>query len=198
MLTKEQKTEARFESYIKLARILVSSIENEADEVLVVSMLMNTIFKLPSKFTGLTSVKASNLIREKRTPEHFFSRTESAKRLLKEIKKNPSRSDAALIKFVKSRCRVHHVTRAENNLLRSWNKKNPKSNWRHAYSACGIELIKLDYKKRGRNEKYVYMVGDVVYNTLKEVAAEYNLSLEGARNRFFKAKKFKDWTVKEI
>lgn len=174
---------------------MVLGIQNETDVRTAINCLMNGIFKLPSNKTGLASLAALKLPSNKRTPEHFYGRTASAERLIKELMKNPNRSDKAIVAFLKSRARIHYVTKAENMALRSYNKIKPKALWREAYRECGVELVELPV---GRAQKYVYIVDDVVYNTIKDAADAYNISYEAARNRFFKAKKFPNWIAKEL
>lgn len=190
-----QSDDERYYSLVRIARAMVLGIQDEVDLRTAVNCLMNGIFKLPSVKTGLVSREALKLRSNKRTPEHFFGRTESAERLIKELKENPNRSDKAIVAFLKSRARVHFVTKSQNMVLRSYSKKNPKTHWRKAYRECSIELIEFEVRK---NKKHVYMVDDVVYNTINEAATVHNISYNTARNRFFKAKKFQNWIAKEL
>lgn len=177
---------------------MVLGIQSETDRRTAINCLMNGIFKLPSTKTGLVSKSALELPQNKRTPEHFYGRTESAERLIKELLQNPNRSDKAIASFLKSRSRIHYVTKAENMALRSYNKKNPTVHWREAYRQCNVELVELVSLKTGRKSKYIYTIDGVVYNTLKDVASNYGISIEGARSRFFKSKKFPNWIAKEL
>ena len=189
-----QHNDERYYSLVRIARAMVLGIQDEVDLRTAINCLMNGIFKLPSIKTGLASQEALKLPSNKRTPEHFYGRTESAERLIKELKENPDRSDKAIVAFLKSRARIHYVTKSENMALRTYSKKNPKTHWRKSYRECGIDLVEFAVIKK---QKYVYMVDDVVYNTLKEAATIYRISVEGARNRFFKAKKYPNWIAKE-
>ena len=121
-----QSDDERYYSLVRIARAMVLGIQDEVDLRTAVNCLMNGIFKLPSVKTGLVSREALKLRSNKRTPEHFFGRTESAERLIKELKENPNRSDKAIVAFLKSRARVHFVTKSQNMVLRSYSKKNPK------------------------------------------------------------------------
>jgi hypothetical protein len=190
-----QQNEERYYSLVRIARAMVLGIQDETDLRTAINCLMNGIFKLPSNKTGLASPAALKLPKNKRTPEHFYGRTASAERLIKELIENPGRSDKAIVAFLKSRSRIHYVTKSENMALRSYNKINPKALWREAYRECGIELVEFTV---GRAQKYVYIVDDVEYNTVKEAAVAHDISYEAARNRFFKAKKFPNWIAKEI
>lgn len=189
------KEDERYYSLVRLSRSMVLGIQNEIDIRTAINCLMNGIFKLPQIKSGLTTRAALELPQDKRTPEHFYGRTESALRLIKELIENPNRSDKALVAFLKSRSRVHYVTKKENMDLRFYMKKNPTDHWRKAYLACCSELIEC---KPNKNKKRVYIVDDTIYNTVKEAAIAHNLSVEGARNRFLKSKKFPNWVIKEL
>lgn len=185
----------RYYSLVRVSRSMVLGIQNEIDLRTAINCLMNGIFKLPPIKSGLTTRAALELPKDKRTPEHFYGRTESATRLIKELIENPSRSDKALVAFLKSRARIHYATKKENMDLRSYMKKNPRDHWRKAYQACCSELVECKYNT---NKKRLYVVDDTVYNTVKEAAIAHNLSIEGARNRFMKSKKFPNWLIKEL
>lgn len=188
-----QSRESEYSEFVRIVRTLVPMINNEDSEKIIVSMIRNEIFRLPNILTGMISVEAANLPWNKRTKEHFFGRTESAKRLIRELQRNPNRSDRAIIAFLKSRSRVHQVTGEQNQALKSYNQKNPGVHHTKAYAECNVVLIKSERKR-----KYVYIVDDVEYNALQQVADEYGLSLEGARYRFTKSKKFPTWVIKEL
>lgn len=190
-----QHDDERYYSLVRISRALALGIQNKVDERTSVNCLMNGIFKLPSIRTGLASQEALKLPSNKRTKEHFYGRTASAQRLIKELLENPNRSDKAFVAFLKSRSRVHYVTGAENMALRSYMDKNPTATWREAYRECCSELVRYEVKTR---KKYVYMVDDIVYNNLKEVATKFGISVQCARNRFFKAKKYPNWVAKEV
>lgn len=185
--------DSEYSEFVRIVRALVPMINSPESEKIVVSMIRNEIFRLPNILTGMVSVEAMKLDWNKRTKEHFFGRTESAKKLIRKLQENPNRSDAAIIAFLKSRCRVHQVTKEQNQALKAYNEKNPGVHHRKAYSECNVTLVPAERKR-----KYVYIVDDVEYNTLQQVANEYGISLEGARNRFFKAKKFPNWIAKEL
>lgn len=190
-----QSDDERYYSLARIARAMVLGIQCEVDLRTAINCLMNGIWKAPPIKTGLISHDALKLPSNKRTAEHFYGRTESAERLIKELRENPNRSDKAIVAFLKSRSRVHFVTKSQNMVLRSYNKKNPNTHWRKAYRECGIELIKFAVR---RNKKHVYMVDGMVYNTINEAASVHNISYDAARNRFFKAKKFPNWIAKEL
>ncbi len=190
-----QRNDERYYSLVRIARAMVLGIQDEVDLRTAINCLMNGIFKLPSIKTGLASQEALKLPSNKRTPEHFYGRTESANRLIKELKENPNRSDKAIVAFLKSRARIHYVTKSENMALRTYSKKNPKTHWRKSYRECCSELVRYETKIK---QKYFYIVDGVVYNSLKDVSTAFGISVAGARNRFFKAKKYTNWIVKEL
>jgi hypothetical protein len=190
-----QSGDERYYSLVRIARAMVLGIQDEDDLRTAINCLMNGIFKLPSIKTGFASQEALKLPSNKRTPEHFYGRTESAERLIKELKENPDRSDKAIVAFLKSRSRIHYVTKSENMALRTYSKKNPKKHWRKAYRECCSELVKYEMRIK---KKYVYFVDDVEYNKLREVADTFNLSIEAVRYRFFKSDKYSTWIAKEV
>ena len=189
----KQSRESEYLEFARIVKSLVPMINNKDSEKIIISMIRNEIFALPNILTGMVSVEAANLSWNKRTKEHFFGRTKSAKRLIRELQRNPNRSDRAIVAFLKSRGRVHQVTQKQNEDLKSYNKKNPDAHPNKAYAECNVILIKSERKR-----KYVYIVDDIEYNTLQQVADEYGLSLEGARYRFTKSKKFPTWIKKEL
>lgn len=189
-----QSDDERYYSLVRIARAMVLGIQDEVDLRTAINCLMNGIFKLPSVKTGFVSREALKLRSNKRTPEHFFGRTESAERLIKELKENPNRSDKAIVAFLKSRARIHYVTKSENMALRTYSKKNPKTHWRKAYRECCSELVRCEMRTK---KKYVYFIDNVEYNKLRDVADEFNITPEAARQRFFKSKKYSTWIAKE-
>lgn len=186
-----------FYSVVKLSKSLVKKAKTKIDEKYMIAMIRNAIFSLPYVYTGLISKEALELKSGKRTKEHFYGRTESAKRLVREIKTNPKRSNEALVAFLKSRSRVHKVTSKQNNLLKQYNTKNPGTHWRKAYRDCGIELVKQAVNTKSV-KRYVYFVGNTEYRSIADVAAEYCISIEGARYRFFKSKNHPHWRAELI
>lgn len=196
-LSKVNKDQDEFYTLVKLAKVLSKKIKNKTSEKYVIIMIRNAIFALPSVYTGLISKEALELKWNKRTKEHFYGRTESARRLIYEIQTNPGRSDEALVAFLKSRSRVHKVTAKQNNDLKQYNLKNPGIHWRKAYRDCGIDLIKQDLKSL-KSQKYVYFIGNTEYKSISDITEEFNLSSEGARFRFFRSNNFPDWKAEVI
>ena len=185
-----QHEDEKYYSLVRITRSMVLGIQNEVDFRTAVNCLMNGIFKLPSIKTGLVSKEALNLPSNKRTPEHFYGRTESAKRFIKEIKENPNRSDSVLVMFLKSRSRIHYVTKTENMALRSYSKKNPKTHWRKAYRDCGIELVKNVVQT---NQKYVYKIEEVIYNNVKDILDKYDINYSTLYSRCNAKRKWQNW-----
>jgi hypothetical protein len=186
MTKSNDKKDQEFHSVVKLAKLLAKKTKNKTDEKYMIIMIRNAIFSLPSVYTGLISEEALELPYDKRTKEHFYGRTESAKRLVHEIKTNPKRSEKALILFLKSRSRVHKVTAKQNNLLKQYNKKNPGIHWRKAYKDCGIDLLKQDINTKN-GKRYAYFIGSTEYKSIADVAEDYGISISGASYRFFKS-----------
>lgn len=191
-LTRLHKDQDDYYTLVRLTKTLSKKIKNKTSEKYVIIMIRNAIFALPSVYTGQISKEALELKWNKRTKEHFYGRTESARRLIYEIQTNPTRSDEALVAFLKSRSRVHKVTAKQNNDLKQYHIKNPGTHWRKAYKDCGIELIKQDLKVN-KPQRYAYFIGDTEYKSISDVAEQYNLSNDGARFRFFKSNNFPDW-----
>ena len=181
--------EEEYLSFIKIARVMATCIENDVDKKTVISMFMNHFFRLPAIFTGFVSEDASLLKSAARTPEHFYGRTESAKRLLKELKERPHRSDAALLAFVKSRCRVHKVTSDENNRLKRYFAENPGHHWRRGYAA--ERVILQPHKKQ--NQKYVYKVDDIVYDNITDLLNKYSINRSTLASRCKSKTKWPGW-----
>ena len=193
---KEKENLEKYYSFVRLSRALVQGIENYQDLYMASVFIRNGIFSLPSIKSGLISKNALKLKANKRTPEHFYGRTESALRLIKEITENTNRSDEAIIAFLKSRSRIHYVTQDENMTLRTYNKENPNVHWRKAYQDCGVELVKYIPQSP---KKYVYFVDDIEYNSINDVAKAYNIGVSGAYNRFVsKSKNYKNWIKEKI
>jgi hypothetical protein len=183
------KNEDKYRALVKLARRLIQPGDTELEEKVALGMIMNSIFQMPSIFTGYVSEQASKMPINKTTPEHFYGRTETARRLIKEIKENPNRSDKALVKFVKSRCRVNRVTSAENITLKSYNSANPNTFWKKSYSALGITLV--PYKRK--TQKYVYSIDGVVYNETIVVLEKYGINYNTLLQRCNAKKKWPTW-----
>lgn len=182
----------KYYSLVKITRAMVLGIQNETDLRTAINCIMNGIFKLPPIKTGLVSLEALKLPSNKRTPEHFHGRTASSERLIKELIKNPNRSDKAIVAFLKSRSRIHYVTKAENMSLRSYNKINPNALWRQSYRECDIELV-----PNVKAKKYVYIIHGLVYNSIKEVAYLWDISVGTAYQRFVStSKNYSEW-IKE-
>ena len=197
-MTKLAKTKDKdFLSVVKLSKVLAKKIKTETDEKYMIIMIRNAIFSLPSVYTGLISKEALELKEDKRTKEHFYGRTESARRLVREINNNPKRSVEALIAFLKSRSRVHKVTSKQNNLLKQYNKKNPGVHWRKAYKDCNIELVKQG-KTSKHVKRYAYFIGSTEYKSIADVAEDYGISISGASYRFFKSVSQSHWKAELI
>lgn len=143
--------------------------------------------------TGFISEEAEKLRKDPKytpTKEHFFGRAQSTHVIIDQLKRGKSKE--RIKKVIRSRSRVHYTTKKENETLASINKKNPGISWRKLYELAGIKLIPYIHK----SNKHVYYVGDVMYNTIQEVADHYGITQATAWNRFTskaKRSKFEDW-----
>lgn len=148
------------------------------------------IFRVPYKRTGLISERA---LKDKEetgktpTPEHYFGRKESARKIFEQIAKG---KDLTRIRnVVLSRSRVHLVTSKENNEL----KKHGDLPWRQAYAKCAIKLVEYE----GRKIKKINISGKI-FSSAKEVSMEYDLPINSVYQRLTgKIKKWSHWKYVE-
>jgi hypothetical protein len=180
--------------YESLARIAVAAYEshkdNDEDFKFVTGLIAEGLHRTPPIHTGLISEECANRNKgDRKTKEHYFGRLESAKVIMDQIAKN--KSFDRIIAVVKSRSRVHYTTPEENTRLKNYGHLF----WREAYRRAGINLI--PYVKK--NKKYVYIIEDVVYNSINDVAKKYSIQPATAYNRVVsKSKNFKEWKREEI
>lgn len=110
------------------------------------------------------------------TKEHFHSRTKCAEKMMDWFVANHERfSDYHIFyklrKMLNKARYVHRVTREENKALKKL-QDNPETryvNWKLQYAMCGIELVKMVFRK-GRVGSMV-KIGEVVFDSVR-VAAE--------------------------
>ena len=161
-------------------------------------MLGNGLFGAPNIFIGKCTPSCQYAKKpgsgRDTTWEHIWGRKNSAITLIQQIRKG--KSDAFLIRLIKSRCRVTIALRSENQALRPYQndevlaKKHP----RMAYKAAGLEWV--DWIGP---EIKVYNISGAVYNTKDDICNEYNISMNQLNYRLGKqAKKWKDWYIERI
>ena len=178
--------------YTSLAKIAIAGHEAHKDDPetlkFFTGLVAEGLHRTPAIHTGLISEKAANRAKGvKFTKEHFFGRQASAEKIMEQIAKG--KSFKRIVAIIKSRSRVHYTTPKENTDL----KRVGHLFWREAYKKLNINLI--PYVKR--NKKYVYKIEGTVYNSAKEVAEKYNLSVAGIDYRC-KSPKFEEWIRERI
>lgn len=156
-------------------------------------LICDGIHQCPAIPSGLVSIAAKDRTVSTITKEHFFSRMISAKTIFNLYDRGASVCRVAA--FIKSRCRVHYVTKQENMELVKYQQDPNIKTWREEYKAAGIVLV--PYIKK--TKQYVYKIGKTKYNNIQDIAKEYAVTVEVARYRFStKAKKWSDWTRERI
>jgi hypothetical protein len=136
-----------------------------------VGTIKDVIYQCPYVHSGYASEEAYELQYKDICKEHYFSRTQSAKKMIELMEKgilNPKRMDR-FESFFKSRARVHYVTPKENNHLIKFQKDENLTHWKAQYEAAGIKLKKWDKTP----PKYVYKIDGVEYTLPSEVATKY-------------------------
>lgn len=180
--------------YETLARIAIAAYEshkdNDEDFKFVTGLIAEGLHRTPPIHTGLISEECANRDKgARKTKEHYFGRLQSAKIIMDQIAQ--CKSFDRIVAVVKSRSRVHYTTPEENTRL----KKYGHLFWREAYEQAGIKLI--PYVKA--NKKYVYIIENVVYNSINEVAEKYQIQPATAYGRVVsKSKNFKEWKRERI
>lgn len=178
-------------AFIKIIRILHKNVSNDVEKAIAIKFICDYLHNLKPIFTGLVSSEARNLPYNKMTNDHFFSRTQTAKKIFDFLDKDKI-TDKRLILFIKSRCRVHRVTKNENMNLRKImnNRANIGIHWRKAYDMLGIKLVK--YEKQSK--KYIYKIENIDYSSTIEVSKKYNVSLDTVYYRCkSNSEKFSNW-----
>lgn len=128
-------------TYVKWIRKKHGLIQNQRDREHFMRELALGIFDLAPIFSGLTSKEAVGLKSNQFTKEHYYPRKQSAQVITLLLDTRPNISDERIAAILKSRNRVHHVTREQNQNLRKYQKDKNKT-WRQQYKAAGITLIK--------------------------------------------------------
>ena len=184
----------RLSAFVKIIKILHKNCTNETEKEVAIKFIVDYLHHLPIIFTGLVSEDANKLPYNKMTNDHFFSRTQTAKKIFDFLDKKEF-SDNRLALFIQSRCRVHKITKKENMDLRKImnNKKNTNIHWREAYKNLGINLVQYVNKSK----KYVYNIEDLEYNSISEISRIYKISTSTVYYRCnSKSEKFKNWQSK--
>jgi len=127
-------------SYVKWIRKKFKLIRSERDKEHFARELALGIFDLAPVFSGFVSKEAVNLKTSQITKEHYYPGKDSARIITNLLETRPNISDNRIVAILKSRNRVHHVTREQNQNLRKY-QKNKDQTWRQHYKAAGIKLI---------------------------------------------------------
>lgn len=184
----------RLLAFIKLIKTLHKNSFNEIEREVAIKFIGDYLHHLRPVFTGLVSEDANKLPYNKMTSDHFFSRTQTAKKIFDCLDKKEL-SERRLLLFIKSRCRVHKITKKENLDLRRIMNNKENINWRKAYEMLGIKLVKYERKTK----RYVYNIDDVEYNSISEISKIYGISVTTVYYRCKSKKdKFKNWQSKII
>ena len=184
--------------YTNLALLAKTLHASHKDEPLLrkqaIGLICDGIHQCPAIPSGLVSVAAKDRTVSTITKEHFFSRKISARTIFNLYDRGASICRVAA--FIKSRCRVHYVTKQENMELVKYQQDQNIKTWREEYKAAGIVLV--PYIKK-TTKQYVYSIGKIKYINIQDIANEYGVTVEVARYRFStKAKKWSDWTRERI
>ena len=184
--------------YEAFAKYVILNVEHNKHDELQLKFfkdgLRNQIFDMASIETGFVSEKAiaTGLPKSKLTEEHIYPRNQSAKKLIQMAIDNCTIEE--MISQIKKFCEVHITTKEENTALVQY-QKEPDYYWENGYKAVGIKLVEYTFPVQNR---YVYNVDGIVYNTLKEIASKFGIAEETARKRCqSKTEKFKGWISSE-
>lgn len=173
-------------------------------------ILGTIIYEIPTEKSGFVS---KSLINEYGfrpsihycTEEHFYSRQWAGETIYDEHIAGKL-TKQRLIELLKEFSRVHLVTDKENSdLTRIQNGKCPELgpdtkdwDWRQQYEEINLELVE-DPGTMPRNHWKRYKVDGRVFTTIEDVAAEYDVAVTTARNRFpSKSKKWTTWIAFEL
>lgn len=158
--------------------------------LITVSAFRNLIFDMKPIYSGYASKAAIELhdgALSKMTSEHYNPRQKMSQKIVGMVRDKASKEDvlSALIEA----CKVHKVTSDENTALRPYQRKEdyvPEE----AYAALKIELVPYAWKPR---QKSIEVEGKI-FGSAKEVAEEYNISIEIVRYRVASpSKKWVTW-----
>ena len=198
--------------YQKAALVMIGSYEwlksqNLADE----DMLMFTarhhkdfFFSVTCEDSGLMSPAAYNNHisgnKHLNAHEHFHSRTNSSVEFMRHCQSGRFRLDRLnrAAAFIKSRARVHTVTRKENtDLIPIQNGKDTASlHWRQQYALIGISKM---VDKPNLSQKYIYKIDGTVYYSAIDAAIANGCSTMTLNSRCIndKRRKYPNWIREE-
>jgi hypothetical protein len=196
-LTKQDRWDRCMQAAIRIRACVnglkAENLENDPETAVFFSGIIGEwIYRLPFDQSGLISKKAAN---SKRAPtsDHFYGRTASGQLVYQQVVNGASAERIAYI--LRSRCRVHLVTSAENTKLKYVDCKKrlkSKTQIQQEYKAAGITLI-----PRVRKQKYVYLIDGVKYSK-DEAMDKLNVSLNQLTYRVnHPGKKWGTWQKKE-
>lgn len=137
-----------------------------------VTTLSDVIYQCPKIHSGYVSEEANTLSVKEVCKEHFYSRTQSAKKMVELMEKgllNAERLDR-FEAFMKSRARVHYVTSKENTYLIKFQSNPELNHWKKQYEAAGISLKKWERTQ----QKFVYDIEGKTFKSAPEAAAAMN------------------------
>jgi hypothetical protein len=108
-----------------------------------INALRNVLFDLPCIYSGYTSQEAINrkYKRSQMTVEHYHSRQRSARSIVYMAMRGAPVD--ALADEIREACKVHYTTKEENLALIPYQRADDYD-WREAYKACNIILVKHD------------------------------------------------------
>lgn len=151
-LTKQQK----FDRCLEAAQMIKASIEgmkaagliNHRTKDIFSGIIAEWIFRCPKERSGLISVAAVES--NKMADDHYFGRKSSGLVVFEQAIKGASANRIACV--IRSRCRTHIVTPAENTILKKYQEKTykikSKTDIDAEYEYAGIELVVRTRKPR--------------------------------------------------
>ena len=139
----------KYESLVEIAKAMSKVIDEYPDSPatyrLATGLVAEGLHRVRAIHSGLISVEA-NKREAKWCKEHYYGRQASGEKIVEQIKKG--KSDAFILRLVKSRSRVHYTTPQENISLRNYSHLH----WREGYRQAGITLVKF-YNKSSQDFK---------------------------------------------
>ena len=180
----------KYTGLAKLAKVLHDGCGSNDDlRKQAIGLVCDGIHQAPPIPTGMVSIKGKDRNISALTKEHFFSRKLTARKIFDAFDKG--RSIQYVTRLIMSRSRVHYVTKEENINLIKYQHNTSIRTWREEYRSAGIELV--PYEKK--SSKYMYKVGETVYNNPKDAANDLNVDAAVVVYRATsKSKKWSQWT----
>jgi hypothetical protein len=196
----------KWQKYLFAANIVKSCIDGikknklkkcEQTRNFMAGMFAQLIFNCPDVHTGMISPagRIQKTQKGSATSDHFRGRKGSGFVLFDQAMKGASIFRLALI--IASRCRVHWISSEENNKLRLTASQNPyktKKEIQEEYSSLNIVL---EGYVPMVNRIYDYHIEGIVYTSMKEIKAKYNLSDAGVTYRC-ESPNYSDWQKVKI